>query len=273
MQDVKNYLERTKTELRLKNYSSKTEKSYLRCLAEYLAYLGTETPSVNTDAIKRFLLEKQSSGKAPQTVNFYLNAINFFYREVLALPARVEIKFAKRSKKLPVVLSREEVQKIITAPKNSKNRCLLALTYGSGLRVSEVVSLKIGDLDFDRMLIHLKDAKGNKDRLTLLPESLLLDLKNLIASREASDYLFSSERGGALSSRTAQAIFYLALEKSGVTKAVTFHSLRHSFATHLLENGVDIRYVQELLGHNSIKTTQIYTHMTSLGLKNIKSPL
>lgn len=273
MQDVKNYLERTRTELRLRNYSPKTETSYLRCLAEYLAYLGAEASRVDADRIKKFLLLKQSAGKAPQTVNLYLNAINFFYREVLVWPTRIDIKFAKRSKKLPVVLSHEEAKKIVATPSNLKHYCLLALAYGSGLRVSEAVSLKIGDLDFERRVVHLKDGKGRKDRLTLLPEVLILDLKNLTAGRGAGEYLFPSERGGRLSARTAQLVFYQAVKKTGITKAVSFNSLRHSFATHLLENGVDLRYIQELLGHSSIKTTQIYTHVTNSEIRNIKSPL
>jgi site-specific recombinase XerD len=243
-------------------------------LAEFLAFVGPEeAEEVDQNLIKRFLMAKKEAGRAPQTVNLYLNAIKFFYHQVLKRQEKMDLQFAKRSKRLPVILSHGEIKKIIEATSNLKHRCLLALAYGAGLRVSEVVNLKIGNLDFERRLIYIEQGKGKKDRVTLLPESLLADLKNLMAGRNPEDYLLPSERGGRLSARTAQAVFYQVLKKSGVKKAVSFHSLRHSFATHLLENGVDIRYVQELLGHNSIRTTQVYTHVTNSNIQNIKSPL
>ena len=147
------------------------------------------------------------------------------------------------------------------------------MAYGSGLRVSEVIALKIKDVNLDELTIHLKEAKGKKDRLTIFPEKLKDKIRNLIAGKEKNDYVFESERSGKLTERTAQKIFKQALQRAGIKKEATFHSLRHSFATHLLENGVDVRYVQELLGHTNIRTTQIYTHITNPGLKNIKSPL
>ncbi|MCX6800459.1 MAG: tyrosine-type recombinase/integrase, partial [Candidatus Falkowbacteria bacterium] len=156
---------------------------------------------------------------------------------------------------------------------NKKHSLMIALAYASGLRVSEVVSLKVKDLNLLEFTIHLKSTKGDKDRITILPEKLIKDIENMIMHKSLNDYVFSSERGGKLTERTAQKIFENALQKSGIKKDATFHSLRHSFATHLLENGVDIRYVQELLGHQNIRTTQIYTHITNPSLKNIKSPL
>jgi len=141
------------------------------------------------------------------------------------------------------------------------------------LRVSEIINLKVKDLNLDELTIHLKQAKGKKDRLTLIPEKLVNDLRNLIAGKLNNDYVFASERGGKLTERTAQIVFAKALSLAGIKKEATFHSLRHSFATHLLENGVDVRYVQELLGHANIRTTQIYTHVTNPAIKNIKSPL
>lgn len=150
---------------------------------------------------------------------------------------------------------------------------MVAIAYSGGLRVSEIVNLKVNDLDLPELMIHLKGAKGNKDRITILPEKLIKDIQNLVSSKSYNDYVFSSERGGKLTERTAQKVFENALKKSGIKKEATFHSLRHSFATHLLENGVDIRYVQELLGHANIRTTQIYTKVTNPALKKIKSPL
>ncbi|MFA6100326.1 MAG: tyrosine-type recombinase/integrase [Patescibacteria group bacterium] len=266
-------LNRVSEEMRLRNYSPKTIKAYLACLKDYLVEDPTATDAGNVENIRRFLLSKQAKGLAPQTVNLYLNAIKFYYRDVLKNGHDIRLKFAKRSKRLPVVLSREEISRVIGTINNLKHRIMIALAYGSGLRVSEVVRLKINDLNLDELTIHLKRAKGNKDRLTVLPHSLLDDLRRLTAGRLGDDYVFASERGGRLTERTAQIVFERALGTSGIQKDATFHSLRHSFATHLLENGVDVRYVQELLGHQSIRTTQLYTHVTNPGMRRIVSPL
>lgn len=270
---MQKFLELTEQELRLRNYSPKTIKSYLLCLRDYFNFTKFNLEKVDLDKIKQFLLKKQEKNYAPQTVNLYLNAIKFFYRDVLKNSERIDLKFAKRSKKLPIVLSRQEIEMLLARIKNPKHRLLIALAYGAGLRISEVVRLKAKDIDLQELVIHLKDAKGKKDRITVLPGKLKEDLKKLISLKTADDYVFESERGGRLSERTAQKIFENSAKKVGIKKEATFHSLRHSFATHLLENGVDVRYVQELLGHQNIRTTQIYTQVTNPKLKKIKSPL
>ena len=183
------------------------------------------------------------------------------------------MKFAKRSKKLPIVLSREEINKIIETLPNKKHKLLISLAYGAGLRVSETINLKTKDVDLGELVVHLKDAKGKKDRITIFPEKIKSDIINITNCKDKNDYIFESERGGKLTERTAQKVFENALRRADIKKDATFHSLRHSFATHLLENGVDVRYVQELLGHQNIRTTQIYTQVTNPKLKNIKSPL
>jgi len=269
---MENYLNMVKNELLLRNYSRQTIKAYLSCLKNYFLYKKTSFESMDIDNIRKFLIAKHEI-YAPQTVNLYLNSIKFFYRETLRIKTPIPIKFAKRNKSLPTVLSREEVELIIDSTKNSKHKLLLSLAYGAGLRVSEVINLKVKDLDFSNNYIHIKESKNKKDRITLLPEKLTNSLKNLIAGKEMNDIVFFSERGGKLSTRTAQKIFENSLKIVSVKKNATFHSLRHSFATHLLENGTDIRYIQSLLGHANIKTTQIYTKVTNFGLKNIKSPL
>jgi site-specific recombinase XerD len=223
--------------------------------------------------IKRYLLSKQDKGKSSQTVNLYLNAIKYFYREIAKSAVKIDLKFAKRPNKLPVILSRREIDKIIDALANPKHKILIALSYGAGLRLSEAVNLKIKDIDLLEMIIHIKEAKGKKDRITVLPEKIKSGLADLIGGRGKNDYLFTSQRGGKLTERTAQKIFETVLKQAGIKKDATFHSLRHSFATHLLENGVDVRYVQELLGHQNIRTTQLYTKVTNPSIKNIKSPL
>lgn len=262
----------TKNELLLRNYSQSTIDSYLTCLKEYFAFKQISINILNVDNIKVFLLKKHETF-APQTVNLFLNAIKFFYHQTLKLSSPIPIKFAKRNKSIPIVLSQEEIQLILEATPNAKHKLLLSLAYGAGLRVSEVVNLKVKDLDFSNNFIHVKEAKNKKDRATILPEKLIDHLKNLIAGKESNNIVFHSERGDKLSSRTAQKIFENSLKKTEIKKDATFHSLRHSFATHLLENGVDIRYIQSLLGHANIRTTQIYTKVTNFGLKNIKSPL
>jgi len=242
-------------------------------LNEYFAFKGHNIASLDTESIKAFLLNKQAKNAAPQTTNLYLNAIKFFYREIAGLKQYINIKFSKRSKKLPIVLTRNEIKEIINATTNMKHKLILALAYGAGLRVSEVTSLKIRDLDLDSLSIHLKDAKGKKDRLTVFPEMIKADIQKIAQAKNGDDYLFESERGGKLTTTTLQKVFVSNLAKTGIAKPATLHSLRHSFATHLLENGVDVRYVQELLGHQNIRTTQLYTQVTNPQLKKIKSPL
>ncbi|OIO52613.1 hypothetical protein AUJ78_01160 [Candidatus Peregrinibacteria bacterium CG1_02_41_10] len=269
---MENYLNKVLEEMRLRNYSRKTIESYLGCLKDFFSNYK-QPERLDVGFIKKYLLHKFDKGLSPQTINLHLNAIKFFYREILKDLSKMEIRFAKHTLKLPIVLSRREIGTILNQISNQKHKTLIALAYGAGLRVSEVVKLKIGDLDLNELTLHLKGAKGNKDRMTVFPERLKSDLMNLISLRDKTDYLFLSERGGRFSERTAQKIFEIAIKKANIQKSATFHSLRHSFATHLLENGTDVRYVQELLGHQNIRTTQIYTHVTNPSLKNIKSPL
>jgi len=228
---------------------------------------------LNQDNIRDFLLHYEQKGISAQSRNLFLNTIKFYYRSVVGINQKIEIRSAKKNKSLPVVLSRNDIKRILNSTQNPKHKLLLSLAYGAGLRVSEVIALKVGDIDLNELTIHIKQAKGKKDRISVLPEKLVNDIKKLAAGKVGSDFVFASERGGKLTTRTAQKVFENSLKKAGVQKEATFHSLRHSFATHLLENGVDVRYVQELLGHQNIRTTQIYTHVTNPKIKNIKSPL
>ncbi|OGZ33334.1 MAG: hypothetical protein A2174_00625 [Candidatus Portnoybacteria bacterium RBG_13_41_18] len=270
---MEKYLEQIENELKLRNYSKETIKSYLSCLREFFGIAGEDMARLNIVLVKNFLLKKVEKGFAPQTINLYLNAIKFFYRDVVKSYQRIDLKFAKTSQKLPVVLSRSEIEKIIGSIYNCKHKLLVSLSYGSGFRVSEAVNLKIKDINLEELTIHIKSAKGGKDRITIFPEKLKADLQKIMALRDKNDFVFASERGGKLTERTAQKIFENALIKSGIQKDASFHSLRHSFATHLLENGVDVRYVQELLGHQNIRTTQLYTKVTNPSIRKIKSPL
>lgn len=265
------YLTLLCTELTLRNYSRKTIKSYLSCVREYIQFTTTTNPS--HDIIKRFLLTKQQRNLAPQTLNVYQNAIKFFYRNILQIAPPVNLRFAKTPRRLPVILTRTEILRLISSIQNRKHQLLIALSYGAGLRVSEAVGLKVQDIDLSTLTIHIKQAKGRKDRLTIFPQSLVDQTRFLIANKRPTTYLFESERGGILTTRTAQIIFHRAMHRANIIKPTTFHSLRHSFATHLLENGTDLRYIQSLLGHSNIRTTERYTQVTSLAIRGIKSPL
>jgi integrase/recombinase XerD len=263
-----------KNELKQRCYSPSTIKSYCSLVQEFLASFGqTAKAEINTETLRRWLRSKQDRGAGAETIRQCLAAVRFVYHEVLGETKRIDIKAPRRRQKLPQILSRSEIGRIIEQTRNNKHRLMIALAYGSGLRVSEVVGLRVGDIDPFELTIQLKRAKGNKDRMTVLPEKLVPEIRAAMAGKAIDDYVFISERGGRLTTRTAQLVFKQALKRAGIGKHASFHSLRHSFATHLLENGTDIRYVQELLGHANIRTTQRYTRVTNPGLKKIKSPL
>lgn len=262
-----------KEELRLRGASQRTIQSYCRILKEYFLWKGRDFGNLDEGNIRDYLLYKEGRGSSASTRNLVLNAIKFFYRDVVKSGKDIGIKYAKGVKSIPVVLSRIEIGKIIEATQNLKHRLMIALAYGAGMRISEIVALKVSDVTLEELTVHIKQAKGKKDRITVFPESLKTDIQNLIAGKGGNDYVFESERGGKLTTRSAQKVFSNSLRNAGISKPATFHSLRHSFATHLLENGVDVRYVQELLGHQNIRTTQRYTKVTNPMLKNIKSPL
>jgi len=270
MQEI---LEKVRRELKIRNYSQKTIKAYILCIGEYLKYKKSNFANLDEENIKNYLLRLRNCGRSSQTVNLHLNSIKYLYRDVFKNLKKIDIKFAKRTQKLPIILSRIEINKILNATQNRKHKLIISLSYGAGFRISEAQNLKVGDVNFDELTIHIKNAKGRKDRITILPKKIKNDLQKAFLFKNPGDFIFESERGGKLSTRALQKIFENALNRSGVKKRATFHSLRHSFATHLLENGTDIRYVQELLGHANIRTTQIYTHVTNPNLKNIKSPL
>ena len=185
-----------------------------------------------------------------------------------------DIHRPRRHRKLPVVLSLEEVRRILSVIKNLKHRCLLMVTYSGGLRVGEVVRLRVEDIDGKRKLVHVHFAKGQKERYTLLGDATLNELREYWRECHPAKWLFPSTREcGYLSEQSAENVFKEAAAKAGIVKRVSIHTLRHSFATHLLESGVDLRYIQELLGHASSKTTEIYTHVSSRAIEQIVNPI
>lgn len=265
-------IKKVENTLRLRNYSPKTRKTYIRYIKEYIDFAKKAKLKKKEEAVERFLLHLHEK-KSAQTANLALSSIKFLYGYVLRDPIKINLKFAKRAKKLPIVLSKSEIERIIVVTINQKHKLMISFGYACGMRVSEVVNLKVQDLAIDELTVHIKGAKGKKDRISILPEKLTDDLLSLIAGNPSTDYVFASSRGGKLTTTSLQKVFRESLKKTNITKPATFHSLRHSFATHLLENGTDVRYVQALLGHANIRTTQRYTQVTNPILKNIKSPL
>ena len=250
-------------------------KGYLYYNRDFLSFIKKQSSDISDSDIKDYLLhlaeERQS---ATSTLNQAINALKFYYGSMLKKKFLYEIKRPRKDKKLPVVLSKEEVAKILSSIDNIKHRAILMLVYSAGLRVGEVVRLKIEDIDSKRMLIHIKGAKGRKDRYTLLSEMALEILRKYWRDYKPEKWLFEGARKERyISTRTVQHILEHACTQAGIRKDISVHTLRHSFATHLLEGGTDLRYIQELLGHAHSKTTEIYTHVSTKSLGKITSPL
>lgn len=269
------WLSKLEKELAARRYSSKTKKAYLHYNEDFLKFSRKNPTEISNDNVKDYLFHLvEKKEVSTSTLNTAINALKFYYGEVLKRRFAYEIKRPKKDKKLPVVLSQEEVSRIISSVTNLKHKLILMLVYSAGLRVSEVVTLKPEDIDVERELIHVKGAKGRKDRYTMLSDVAMGALELYLKAYRPEKWLFPGQKSSShITTRTVQRIFEDAIEKAGIKKDVSVHSLRHSFATHLLEGGTDLRYIQELLGHKSSKTTEIYTHVSKKDLSNIKSPL
>ena len=259
--------------MQLRGYSSRTWQAYIPCLYAYFEAVPGAEHFFDEDKARTYLLSLKEKDLAPNTLNLHLAVIKFYARHILKHFGKIHIRFSKRPQKLPVVLSRIDITELIGVTRNRKHHLLLSLAYGAGLRLNEICHLKLKDLDFCEGVLTVKQGKGNKDRITIIPSKIIRDLEIFLENKEMNDHVFESERGGPLSPRSVQKIFDNAKRKAGITKDATFHSLRHSFATHLLEDGTDVRYIQALLGHSNIRTTQLYTAVTNPALKHIKSPL
>jgi integrase/recombinase XerD len=262
-----------KQEMKLRKFSPKTVKSYLYYISSALKQANKSPKFVNSDDLRRYLERLADNGKSASTLNSAYNALKFYFEKILRRRFFMNIPRAKIPKKLPEVFSKEEIKRILNAIQNVKHKLMLGLMYSSGLRVSEAVSVRVKDFDFQGKLLFVRGAKGAKDRTTIISEKVASVLEKYVKIKSANDYVFESKSGGKLTERTVQKVFTLALKASGVKKCASCHSLRHSFATHLLESGTDIRYIQELLGHARLATTQIYTKVAKNNLQNIKNPL
>lgn len=262
--------------LTLKAYSPSTIDVYCGELM-YLCGLLKERllADMSTQQLEAYLLWCIRENKISESyANQKLNALKFYFEQVLKKPAiTISIPRPKKPQLLPKVLSTGDTKKLIQCVGNEKHQLLLKIAYGCGMRVSEIVNLKITDIDSGRMQIHIKGAKGKKDRIVALPESLLQPLRTYYKHYRPKVYLFEGQYGGAYSIRSAQAIFKKALSTAKVNKKTGIHGLRHSYATHLMELGTDVRIIKDLLGHNHIKTTMIYTHVSDVTLQKVQSPL
>jgi integrase/recombinase XerD len=264
-------------EMRLRNYSSKTIKAYKSCIRSLAEHFTPRHPrELTNEDIRRYLLHLIDEQRlAASTVNQVFNALRFLYIELYKRPFVIgSLPRPRKPMKLPVTLSQQEVLRILNAIGNEKHKVILTLIYSAGLRVGEAVRLKVGDIDSERGLIHVRHAKGMKDRFTILSEVLLPMLRDYYKQYRPEEYLFEGGPGRShIAERSVQNVFARAVKEAGISKDVSVHSLRHSFATHLLEGGTDLRYIQELLGHSSSKTTEIYTHVSKRVLGKIVSPL
>lgn len=267
------FLKKLEIELKISKNSQYTLRNYLSANKQLFEFTKKQPEQINEDDIKNFMAENLSEKSAMTTILF-LSAIKFSFSNLLKYDPTLSIKRPKRENKLPTVLTREEIIKIMNSLETKKSKLMISLIYACGFRVSELINLKIPDLNFEEKIGHVRQAKGKKDRIFNIPNFLLKDLQKQVEKqkKKQQDYLFTGPKG-ALTPRNIQKIVSSSAKRAGIKKPVHTHTLRHSFATHLLENNVDIRKIQELLGHSNLSTTQIYTHVSTEELKKIKSPL
>ena len=269
-------LQRFQEQIALKGYSENTLRTYSIEFAQLLYVLKAHPVNEITDEQLRsyFLYCFHKLKLSENGMHSRINAVKFYFEQVLHRPKMFfDIPRPKKRQQLPKMLNKREVHRVIESTKNPKHQLILKLCYGMGLRVSEVVNLKISDIDSHTMMVRVVQGKGKKDRVVPLPESVLDELRDYYKMYRPKEFLFEGQQGGQYSIRSAQSVFKNALKKAGITKSIGIHGLRHSYATHLLETGTDMRFIQELLGHHSIKTTEKYTHVTNISKSKIKSPL
>ncbi|MFN3840687.1 MAG: site-specific tyrosine recombinase/integron integrase [Cyclobacteriaceae bacterium] len=269
-------LEAMRRKLKFRNYSTSTIKTYTEQFKLFLQFFPQSHPEeLGEDEILHYLMHLVEKRKLSiSTQNQAINSIKFYYEKVLKQERKVyEVERPMRDKKLPEVLSQEEVMAIFEATENLKHRAMLMLLYASGLRRSELLNLRLGDVDFDRGMVLVRGGKGRKDRQSVLAQSLIPIIEQYISEYNPGFWLFEGLRGHRYSATSLQQILKRAVYRAGIRKNVRLHMLRHSFATHLLESGTSTRYIQVLLGHESPKTTEIYARVTRFGLDKVVSPL
>lgn len=269
-------LEALRNMLKLMAYSKNTIRNYSNAFHHLLRILGQRpVNTLNKEHILSYLLWLiEKKGYSATHVHTAVNAIKFYFEKVLGGEHTFyDLPRPKKPFKLPSILSEEEVAALIKETDNLKHKAILMSGYAAGLRVSEIVNLKVKDIDSKRMMMHLQGAKGKKDRMVPLASKLLIVYREYFKEYKPREFLFEGQNGGQYSIRSVQEILHATKGKAGITKKGSTHMLRHSYATHLLEKGTDIRIIQELLGHNNIKTTEIYTHVSKTALQKVGRPL
>jgi site-specific recombinase XerD len=259
--------------LQLRGATAKTQRIYLREVTKLAKYFGKSPDELGEDEIKGYLLHLKESGLADGTFRFYAAGIKFLYSTTLQQEWVNDIKFGKRPVKLPVVLDLSEVQALFSVTENIKHKAILMIMYSSGLRMSEVMHLKVADIDSKRMMVYIRQGKGGKDRYSILPETTLECLRQYWREYRPKEWLFEGNKGSHICMTSIRNIFLNAKKRAGITKHAWPHTLRHSFATHLIESGVSLHHVQLLLGHTSPKTTTVYLHVSKMNLAQVVSPL
>jgi integrase/recombinase XerD len=262
--------------LETRKYSLNTAKVYISMFEKFINHYKNEENfmAINEEMILKYIQHLVQIGLSDSYVNQSINSIKFYYEVVKEMPNRfysVDRPIPKDP--LPKVLSKEDISKMIASIKNIKHKCLVSMLYATGLRRTELLNLKIEDLDSKRMTIRVVEGKGKKDRFTILSTKLLVDLRMYYLAYKPQKYLFEGAEGSQYSATSLAKVVKVAAKNAKIIKVVTPHMLRHSFATHLLEAGTDLRTIQTLLGHNSLETTQMYTYVATTSLQNIKNPL
>ena len=264
MQEV----EKLKNELKMRGLSPMTVRNYSFFVEKFLQKTNKPAAELNSDDAKLYLSDLFDT-KSKNTIMLAAASLRFFFTEVLKKDF-ADVRIPKKDKTLPSVMTKEEVKKLNESTDNVKSRLIISLLYSAGLRVSELVKLKVGEINFEDKTGWVRSGKGSKDRLFAISETLSKELKEYLTGRE-NQYVFSKSE--PLTTRNIQKIIALTRKRAGIDKKVTPHTLRHSFATHLLEQGTDIRIIQVLLGHSSLNTTQLYAHVSTDQIKKIKNPL
>jgi len=258
--------------LYIRNYSNNTIKNYYNALLQFSKW-NNQNEIINDDILFRYVDHLTSLNKSYSYIKNSIMSLILFSELVLGKKLKNDyLRKIKRSSKLPDVLSIEEVKKVIGAVENIKHKAILSLIYSCGLRINECINIKLSDIDSSRMLIKIVQSKGKKDRYVQLSPKLLELLRIYYKSYKPKEYLFQGQFKDEYSARSIQNILKRALNKCNIKKRITVHSLRHSFATHLVEQGTDIRIIQEILGHKDIRTTQIYTHISSANISKVNNP-
>ncbi|MEK6835366.1 MAG: site-specific tyrosine recombinase/integron integrase [Nanoarchaeota archaeon] len=267
-------LDKLETELKIRGFSQKTIESYLLHNKQFIGFIKKEPMQVDENDIKKYMgyLMTEKNYK-PRSISLMLSSLKFFYTNILNKNILDKIKTPKLDKKIPTVLSNDEVRNLLNSITNNKHKILISLMLSSGLRVSEAVSLKSSDLNFDEKTLYVRSGKGKKDRISIISSSLLDNIKQYLSERkDQNPYLFPI-RDTHVTIKLAQKVIKQAARKANLNKRVYCHALRSTFATNLMNSGVNLRFIQTLLGHSSISTTEMYTKVTTDELRKIKNPL